>query len=291
MLIPDTRVSTYSVRPRHLPRHRTQRSKGGAGILNSIIDKLGANGIELHYPGYNYLGPGTRLEERLRNNSVPINPLDEAAREHDISYSKFSDLPNRHIADRILENKSWKRVLSKDASLGERAAAWLTTNAMKIKRKLGMGGSVRRKKCSGKGIKRKRSSVKCRRRRGSGLTFRQLVARGKRAIKGHKPSDIHGAVKKTLVAIKKHKLKSKVPRIIPVPKSGGAIPIVPILSALFRYGPAVYEGISTIVTGVKKLKQVRDDFKSNKIGSGQSVHIGNGISFGVYKKGYGLYLA
>jgi len=87
----------------------------------------------------------------------------------------------------------------------------------------------------------------------------------------------------------KHKLKKGVPRVIPVLKSGGFIPIVPVLSALFRYGPAVYKGISTIVNGVKKLKQVRDDFKSNKVGSGQLVHIGNGISFGAHKKGYGLY--
>lgn len=37
--------------------------------------------MNFHYPGYNYLGPGTSDFSRK-----PINQLDEAAREHDISY-------------------------------------------------------------------------------------------------------------------------------------------------------------------------------------------------------------
>ena len=283
MLLPDTRVSGYSFKGRPY-RHK------GSGILNNVIENLGRRGIELHYPGYNYLGPGTRLEEKLRNSVKPINPLDEAAKEHDIAYSRFQDLPNRHIADKILENRAWSRVTSRDASLGECAAAWLTTNAMKVKRKLGMGIKHRKRKL-GRGIRKgksKKRRIGC---KGSGLTFRQLIAKGKKAIKGHKPSDIQGAVQKTLVAYKKHKLKKGVPHVIPIPKSGGFIPIVPVLSALFRYGPAVYEGISTIVNGVKKLKQVRDDLKQNKVGSGGRVHIGNGISIGTHKRGYRLYLS
>jgi len=180
MLLPNTRLSGYSFKA------RSHKRKLGRGILNNFIENLSNRGIELHYPGYNYLGPGTRLEEKLRNSVAPINPLDAAAKEHDISYSRFKDLPNRHIADKVLENKAWGRVTSRDASLGERAAAWLTTNTMKIKRKLGMG--VRRR---GKPIKKRPVH------KGSGLTFRQLISKGKKAIKGHRPSNIHGAVEKT----------------------------------------------------------------------------------------------
>src|SRR6266576_5432317 len=217
MLLPNTHLSSYSFKA------RSHKCKLGCGILNNFIENLSNRGIELHYPSYNYLGPGTRLVEKLLYNIAPINPLDAAAKEHDISYSRFKDLSNRHIADKILENKAWGRVTSRDASLGERAAVWLTTNAMKIKRKLGMG--VRRR---GKPIKKRPVH------KGSGLTFRQLISKSKKAIKAHPTTPTHGPLETTFTALRKHKLKKGVPRVIPVPKSGGFIPIVPVLSALFR---------------------------------------------------------
>jgi Phospholipase A2-like domain len=108
----------------------------GNGILNSFINNLL---FELHSPGYNYLGPGTNLHLKEEKGISPINKLDEAAKEHDIAYSKSKDLPERHKADKILEEKGLKRVFEKDASLNEKMNAYLTTNAMKVKRKLGMG--------------------------------------------------------------------------------------------------------------------------------------------------------
>jgi Phospholipase A2-like domain len=108
----------------------------GRGLVNTIINKLP---FEAHLPGYNFLGPGTKLQKRLERGDRGVNPLDEAAKEHDIAYSRSESLPERHKADQILENKAWSRVKSKDASLGEKAAAWIVTNTMKAKRKLGMG--------------------------------------------------------------------------------------------------------------------------------------------------------
>lgn len=108
----------------------------GKGILNSFINNLP---FELHSPGYNYLGPGTNLHLKEEKNIPPINKLDEAAKEHDIAYSNSKDLSERHKADKILEEKALKRVFEKDAALGEKINAYLTTNAMNIKRKLGMG--------------------------------------------------------------------------------------------------------------------------------------------------------
>lgn len=40
----------------------------------------------LHYPGYNYLGPGTRDFTKR-----PINALDAAARRHDLAYGRYID--------------------------------------------------------------------------------------------------------------------------------------------------------------------------------------------------------
>ena len=68
-----------------------------------------------------------------------MNCLDKVALNHDLFYSRFDDLPNQHIADAILEKEALKRVLSRDASLGEQTVSLLTAGAMRAKRKLGLG--------------------------------------------------------------------------------------------------------------------------------------------------------
>lgn len=46
---------------------------------------------EHHFPGYQYLGPGTNLETRMELGIEPINDLDRIAMMHDIGYSKSED--------------------------------------------------------------------------------------------------------------------------------------------------------------------------------------------------------
>jgi len=48
---------------------------------------------QLHWPSYNYLGSGTKLEKDYK----PINKLDEAARDHDYFYKNHKDTKTRHI--------------------------------------------------------------------------------------------------------------------------------------------------------------------------------------------------
>lgn len=110
--------------------------KVGSGILNSAINALP---FELHIPGYQFCGPGTRLDARLARGERGINPLDAACREHDIRYSQHKDLEKRHEADKILAKCAKKRIIAKDATIGERAAATATWIAMNVKRKIGMG--------------------------------------------------------------------------------------------------------------------------------------------------------
>lgn len=112
----------------------------GKGILNSTINNLP---FELHMPGYNYLGPGTKLAKKLEAGVQPANKLDALAMQHDIAYSKSNKLEDRHAADYALQEGAWNRVLSRDAGLGEKAVAWLTTNAMKAKRALGAGITIK----------------------------------------------------------------------------------------------------------------------------------------------------
>lgn len=110
-------------------------------IVNTVIDALP---IELHIPGYQYCGPGTKLSERLSRGDSGINKLDQACKEHDIAYSKYSDSSNRTAADKALAQKAWDRVKSGDASLGEKAAALAVTAAMKAKTTISGGGKRRR---------------------------------------------------------------------------------------------------------------------------------------------------
>lgn len=129
----------------------------GEGILNKAINSLP---IELHIPGYKFCGPGTRLKERLARGDTGINLLDEACKQHDISYSESDDLSKRHIADKILEEKSWHRVKSKDAGFGEKVAAWTVTNAIKAKRKFGMGSVKKNNQTKKRKHRRKPRSLK-----------------------------------------------------------------------------------------------------------------------------------
>ena len=95
--------------------------------------------------GYEFLGPGTKLDKKLREGTAPSNKLDLAAQDHDIAYRNSTSTSDRAIADTQLANKAWDRVLASDSSLGEKATAWLTTNAMKLKGYLGQGRSLREK--------------------------------------------------------------------------------------------------------------------------------------------------
>lgn len=120
-------------------------------VLNRTVDFLP---VELHLPGgYQFCGPGTKLQERLQRGDKGINPLDQACRLHDIAYYNNKDSKTRAVADRELAERAWQRVKASDSSLGEKAAAWAVTNIMKVKSKL--GGRLRRKKYNTQKMKNK----------------------------------------------------------------------------------------------------------------------------------------
>ncbi|KAJ8981576.1 hypothetical protein NQ317_002604 [Molorchus minor] len=212
--------------------------KHGRSVVNSIINKLR---FELHLPKYQFCGPGTRLHKRLARGG--INPLDKACREHDIAYSENSNLADRHKADYELEQRAWQRVKSKDAKLGENAAAWAITNARKVKRKLGMG---------------------CRKKIGFRKAF---LANTTKLLKKNSNHDIKkdGAmmVRAARMAVKNAggRKKIKTPRILPLPKTGGILPLIPIFAGLSALG-ALSEGAAAVartVIDAKKSKEKLDE--------------------------------
>ena len=58
--------------------------------------------VEMHLPGHNFTGPGTKLNKRLNPDltpkkwSKPINRVDKAAYNHDICYLKNNDTTTRN---------------------------------------------------------------------------------------------------------------------------------------------------------------------------------------------------
>ena len=58
---------------------------------------LAKTGIEFHWPGYQYMGPGTHLEKRLKRGDRGINRLD--CKQHDIDYSRARNIQDKWKAD------------------------------------------------------------------------------------------------------------------------------------------------------------------------------------------------
>ena len=70
----------------------------GVSLLNKVINNLP---VEMHLPGHNFTGPGTKLNKRLNPDltpkkwSKPINRVDKAAYHHDVCYLKNNDTATR----------------------------------------------------------------------------------------------------------------------------------------------------------------------------------------------------
>ncbi|XP_050547640.1 uncharacterized protein LOC126909258 [Daktulosphaira vitifoliae] len=241
----------YSYKLKMVRTRRATKRSVGRGIVNSIINRLP---IEMHVPGYQYCGPGTKLNKRLARGDPGINKLDAACREHDIAYARTNDLSERHLADYELEKRAWDRVKANDSSFGEKAVAYAVTNTMKAKRKIGMG-------------------------------FGGVLRVGRKAMRNSK--DINSAANLALAAARvaiKGKQKFKTPRTIKVPKFGGVLPLIPIFAGLSALG-SLAGGVSSIV---RAAHEVRKNVNSNK-----PVKIGNALYLHPYagkKKGGGFYL-
>ena len=118
-------------------------AKLGGSLVNKVLNS--GRMPEMHLPGYNFAGPGTKLKERLLRGDQPKNALDKAAKEHDMEYAIFKDTKDRHVFDKKLQDKAWRIAKNKDAGLQERLEAGLVSGVMAVKRKLGMGGRIKKR--------------------------------------------------------------------------------------------------------------------------------------------------
>ena len=171
------------------------------------------------------------MAKRLARGDIGINPLDAACKEHDITYSRNREIVQaRNEADKILAEKAWNSVKSKDARFDEKAAAYAVTNTMKLKSRFGMVSRKRRR------VVKKRARV--------GKSLKKKVSLKKIIIAGafkSTPSNcaltvIRTALKKARSAVKEAggKKNIEIPRILPVPaKTGCMLPfLIPMFAGL-----------------------------------------------------------
>lgn len=248
-----------------------KKSPTGKGFVNNMIDGLP---FEMHLPGgYQYCGPGTKLDERLKRNDPGINELDRACKQHDFF-------------------------------LRERMAALGVTGIMKAKSKLGMG-----LKSELGGCKKNKNNVKKKTQRKSvSKVLKEAKDAALSQIKTKKPSTVPDAAKLAVhaakVIIKKHKLpktdiENGLPRIIPVPKKiGGALPLIPIFAGLSALG-ALMGGSASVANAAISANNAKKNFNEAQhhnrimeaIALGKNTKTGSGLFLMPYKKGYGLFLS
>ena len=112
----------------------------GGSILNRMINSLP---VEMHLPGHNFTGPGTKLNKRLNADltpkawSKPINRIDKASYNHDLCYLKNNDTATRNaVCDKnMLEemNNIYK------PSIKERMERGLVSTLIGTKKRFGWG--------------------------------------------------------------------------------------------------------------------------------------------------------
>ena len=116
--------------------------KGGLDI-QKFLTKTFPN-TEIHIPGYHFCGPGSRLDKRLKNFNPetgendgfvtpPINQLDSGCFEHDIAYTKSSDIDERHKADRKLIEIADSVLKNKKSTLRQKLEATITKRLLQGK--------------------------------------------------------------------------------------------------------------------------------------------------------------
>ena len=107
--------------------------------------------FEMHYPGNNFLGPGTKLNKRLNEDltpkdwSIPIDRDDAIAYRHDLCYAQNKDTKTR--------NKVCDKQMLKDLedivnpTNAERRHISVAKTLIGLKKRFGMG--IKKKRSSG----------------------------------------------------------------------------------------------------------------------------------------------
>lgn len=133
------------------------------------------------------------------------------------------------------------------------------------------------------------------------------MKKAKHEIKSNKPSTFREAAKiavkaakgvvKTFGKMTKKHVITGLPRVIPVPKLGGALPLIPIFAGLSALGALMggTAGVANVVVNANDAKKrlaeaQRHNDTMEAIALGRTSKKGDGLYLEPYKRGYGLFL-
>ena len=86
---------------------------------------------EIHIPGYNYCGPGTKFINRSKNGDKPINSLDLCCYKHDETYIKNNYTFSKESDIQFI--KCSKNVFRTTSDKKEKKWAYLALQSFKLK--------------------------------------------------------------------------------------------------------------------------------------------------------------
>ena len=116
------------------------KAQKGGSLLNKAINNLP---FEMHLPGHNFTGPGTKLKKRLNPDltpkkwSEPVNCVDKAAYHHDLCYLKNDDTATRNA---VCDKNMLKELEGiYNLTLWERLDKSIINKLIGMKVKFGMG--------------------------------------------------------------------------------------------------------------------------------------------------------
>ena len=122
-----------------------KRDATGGSFLNTLVNKPP---FEMHLPGHNFTGPGTKLYKRMNPDgtpkewSIPINRVDNAAYHHDLCCSKHHDIKTRNeVCDKTMLGELSGIV---NSTLRERIYKSIVGKLIKAKVNFGLGHPIKK---------------------------------------------------------------------------------------------------------------------------------------------------
>lgn len=138
--------------------------------------------------------------------------------------------------------------------------------------------SKKRKVTSGEGVKK---------------TLKNIISCTKKHIKKLKPKCKNSLLKAAYATAQElaSDIKIKLPRVIPIPKTGGFLPLIPIFAGLSAAG-SLAGGTAGIVKAVNEYKAAKKQLKELERHNKhiEAVCIGKGLQLKPYKRGFGIYI-
>lgn len=129
---------------------------------------------------------------------------------------------------------------------------------------------------------------------GNGIrkTFRNIISQTKKHMHKLKPKCKKAAIDLAFAAAKEFTsdLPINIPRVIPVPKTGGILPLIPIFAGLSAAG-SLAGGAAGIAKAIKAIKSAKERLQELKRHNHEmeALCIGRGLQLKPYKNGLGIY--